>query len=228
MDQELTKSINDADDIKTSGRWAEINIRIQYMAENTGSDNAWWVQLFGALCFQNFSEYHYLICAYEKKQERDVSLLAWRARNLLELFVWARYCAKSRENSRRFYEDAGRDAIDIYQKFIEWGTVTSQQPDWLNPLKNAKKDVSERAASKGIKSLGGPYKKVSDAAQECGIKDHFNIDYKLLSKFAHPTAMQVLGSADRNSETVQRDRFFSLGCLYFTGAFNALEAPLLA
>jgi hypothetical protein len=43
-------------------------------------------------------------------QEETVSGAAWNARNLLELWVWLKYCSASRENARRFYEDALRDA----------------------------------------------------------------------------------------------------------------------
>jgi hypothetical protein len=34
---------------------------------------------------------------------------AWIARNLLELWVWVKYCSVSRENAWRFHEDALRD-----------------------------------------------------------------------------------------------------------------------
>src|ERR1700678_264161 len=39
----------------------------------------------------------------------SLSSAAWNSRNLLELWVWLKYCATSRENARRFHEDAIRD-----------------------------------------------------------------------------------------------------------------------
>jgi hypothetical protein len=193
----------------------------------TASSTSGWVQLFGALCSHSFSEYLLLKKAYENRQRDDVSLLAWRARNLLELSVWAMYCAQRRENARRVFEDAGRDASDLFDEFIRWGTSTSQSVDWSNRLTSAKQDLSERALhNEGIDALDEPYKQVRDAARECGLGDHFRVGFKFLSKFAHPTAMRILSSPDEKREDLQRDMFFSYGCLFFTGAFNALEGQL--
>jgi hypothetical protein len=148
--------VNDAAGIAASGRWAAVNARIEALAPNPGPDNAWWVQIFASLCSQNFSEYLSLKRAYEDKQKDDVALLAWRARNLLELSVWSTYSAKNRDNARRVYEDAGRDVRGVYDAFIKWGTATAQAADWLDPLATAKQDLSERARLlDGITSLDG-------------------------------------------------------------------------
>ncbi len=41
--------------------------------------------------------------------------VAWNARNLLELWVWVRYCGVSRENAWRFHEDALRDVKGLVE-----------------------------------------------------------------------------------------------------------------
>src|SRR5712691_8255186 len=64
-------------------------------------------------------------------------------------------------------------------------------------------------------------------AKESGIGDHFSLSYRMLSKFAHPTAMQILAPPDEAKAALQKDCFFSQGCLFFTGAFVALEGQLL-
>jgi hypothetical protein len=226
MDPEFSRLVNEAAEIATSGRWAAVNARIEALCANPGPDNAWWVQLFASLCSQTFSEYLSLKRAYENKQD-DTPLLAWRARNLLELSVWAIYCAKSRDNARRVFEDAGRDTRDIFDAYIRWGKSTGQESDWLNPIAAAKQDLAHRSRElSGIESLDGHYKAVSDAATECGFGEHFKVSFKLLSKFAHPTAMRILAPPDAKVEALQRDLFFSQGCLFFTGAFNALESQL--
>ena len=92
MDPEFTKFVDDAANIATSGRWAAVNAGIKRLAANPGVGNEWYVQLKGSLYFQVFSEYLHLKKAYEEKQDGDVSLLAWRARNLLELSGWSIYC----------------------------------------------------------------------------------------------------------------------------------------
>jgi hypothetical protein len=227
MDPELSRLVDEAANISGSGRWAAVNERIEYLAANPGIDNEWWVQLFGSLCFQVFSEYLSLKRAHEE-QRSEASLLAWRARNLLELSVWCLYCSKSRENARRLYEDARRDVLGLFSAFTKWGTATAQDPDWLDLFTGAKQDLSQRAVLDGIASLDGAYKQVSEAARESGIGDHFSLSYRMLSKFAHPTAMQILAPPDEAKDTLQKDCFFGQGCLFFTGAFVALEGQLLS
>ncbi|MBM3950203.1 MAG: hypothetical protein FJ311_01960 [Rhodospirillales bacterium] len=225
MDSELTTHIAAAEKIKSSGRWGAINQKIRQLAANHNGHEAWQIQVLGALSFKNFSEYLALKKAYEDSGSES-SLLAWRARNLLEISVWSIYCAQSKENTRAFYEDAGRDVVGIYDAFTKWGKITSQGNDWLNSIANAKQDISTRAASEGIESLEGSYKQVRDAASACGFGGHFNVDYKLLSKFAHPTAMLIMGAPDPEKEKLQKDMFYNDGCMFFVGAFTALEGVL--
>jgi hypothetical protein len=226
MDPEFSMLVDEAAAIAASGRWAAVNEKIKYLAANPGADNDWSVQLLASLCYQVFSEYLSLKRAHEEKCS-EASLLAWRTRNLLELSVWCLYCSKSRENARRFYEDAGRDVFGIFSAFTKWAVATAQGPNMVDLFTDAKQELSERAASDGIESLDGPYKKVHEAAKECGIGDPFSFSYRMLSKFAHPTAMQILAPLDEEKSVHQRDYFFSQGCLFFTGAFVALEGELL-
>ncbi len=196
MDPGYSKLIDFAANIAPSGRWEAVNKRIEQLAADPGKDNTWWVRLFACLCHQVFSEYLLLKRAYQEEARNSAVLLAWRARNLLELSIWCLYCAKSKENARRFYEDAGRDALGIFNAFTEWGTKKGNDPEWIDHITGGKQDLSQRAAADGIDSLDGPYKRVRDAAKECGLGDHFSIGYVMFSTFAHPTAMHdelVLG-----------------------------------
>jgi hypothetical protein len=224
---ELSRFVDDAAQVGASARWDAVNAAIERLARNPGSDNAWYVQVLGALCSKVFSEYLLLKNAYAEKREEDASQLAWRARNLLELSVWSMYVAQSRANARRLYEDAGRDAADIFAAFQTWGEATAQDTQFLDLFTSAKQELSARAASEGIESLDGSYKRVHEAANECGRGNHFRLSFKMLSKFAHPTAMQTLAAPEAAVNLMQRDCFFSQGCLFFTGAFVALERLLL-
>ena len=222
--------VDDAASIATSGRWDALNERIKEMAANPGGpDNVWWVDLFAGLCSQMFSEYLLLKRAYQESAPRDVSVLAWRARNLLELSVWAMYCASSRENARRLYEDAGRDVSGIFNAFRKWGEATAQESEWFHRGTSAQQHLSDRASSEGIASLAGQYKEVREAAREVGIGEDFGVFNKILSKFAHPTAMQIVLSRPNEAKVTvqQREWFFGLGCLFFTGAFSALEKQVV-
>ncbi len=223
MNPEFAKHVADAANVKSSGRWAAMNAKIERLAAKPGVGNEWYVQLFGGLCYQVFSEYHLIESAYGDDRQ-NASLLAWRARNLLELSVWSRYFIKGRSEARRLYEDAGRDVLDMIGAFEKWGQTTAQSSDWLDPLASGKQELSQRAAAEGIETLEGSYKRVADAARDCGMFEHFSLGFKMLSKFAHPTAMQILGTPDETKHALQRDCFFSQGCLFFTGAFVALES----
>jgi hypothetical protein len=226
MDSEQSTLVKFAANVAASGRWDAVNKRIEILAKNPGKDNDWWVQTIGCLCSHVFSEYLLLKNAYEEWQRGGASLLAWRARNLLELSVWALYCAKSRAHARHFYEDAGRDVFGLFSAFTKWGTATAQPPEWLDIFTGLKKDLTSRAAADGIASLDDAYKRVHEAAREVGLEENHALAYKMLSKFAHPTAMQIMGAPDEKREAKQRDWFFSQGCLFFTGAFEALEGQV--
>jgi hypothetical protein len=120
--------------------------------------------------------------------------------------VWSTYCGKNRDNARRVYEDAGRYVRGISDTFIKRGAATAQAADWVDRLATAKQDLSDRARLlDGIESLDGHYKQASEAAKECAIGEHFSLSYKILSKFAHPTAMRILALPDDKKEAFQRD-----------------------
>ena len=227
-DPVFSRFVADADAIRTSGRWASVNSAIERFAANPGAGNEWYVQVIGGLSFSVCSEYLSLRNAYETNGDKRSSLLAWRARNLLELCVWSLYSAKARENARRIYEDAGRDVRQVFDIFSDWGVATVQDAEWIEHLRNANERLNQRAVREGIDSLVGSYKQVSEAAVECGLGEHFRISFKMLSKFAHPTAMQVLAAPDERRDALQRDVFYGKGCLYFCGSFEALEGLLLS
>lgn len=227
MDSEFSRRIDEAALIRTSGRWDALNRAIAQLAANPGTGNEWYVQVIGGLCFKLFSEYLLIKADYERARIDDVSLLAWRARNLLELSVWCVYSSKQKENVRRIYEDAGRDALELFNAFEAWGKANNQTADWFEPAITGRQSLSQRAASEGIETLDGTYKSVHHAAKECDMESHFRLSFKLLSKFAHPTAMQLLAPPNEAKTGLQRDHFFSDGCMYFTGAFNVLESQLI-
>lgn len=225
MEEDALIFIAQAEEIKTSGRWKALNDNIRCLADNHNGHEEWQVQVLASLCAQNFSGYIAMKKAYEDSGS-EPSLIAWRARNLLEISIWSLYCAQNKENTRIFYEDAGRDVVGIYDAFTKWGKATSQNNDWLDPIEGAKQDISQRAASEGIESLEGGYKQVRDAASACNVGDHFKISYKLLSKFAHPTAMLIIAPPDYEKEKLQKDIFYNDGCMSFVNAFGALEGVL--
>jgi hypothetical protein len=50
----FAKLVDDADSIKTSGRWAAVNEEIKRLAQDLGADTSWYVEVFGSLCYNVF------------------------------------------------------------------------------------------------------------------------------------------------------------------------------
>lgn len=225
MDSELAPSVDYAVSIATSGRWAALNERIVHYAGTPEAGGHLHFPLFGKLVFRVFNEYLALKAAYYEPSTDDLSLIAWRARNLLELRVWAVYFCRDEQSARRIYVDAGWDARDLFKAMTKWGTETAQPEDWTAMFDDADSLLVQRASLVGIDDLDGSYKAVSAAARECGLEAEHALQFKLLSKFAHPTAMQIMGAMDDGAEQF-RDLFFSRGCALFSLTFNRLETYL--
>ena len=124
-------------------------------------------------------------------QEETVSGAAWNARNLLELWVWLKYCSASRENARRFYEDALRDAEGMTDSLAKLHALKGITNEFEAA---ARQKIAEVAREKlGLDSLEGSYERVAEAAKSIGVYEWFAANNAFLSKFAHPTAGLILG-----------------------------------
>ena len=226
MDPEFARDIDCAAKIAAQGRGNALNDQIKYYAGVPRAAESWHFHLFSSLAYQVSSEYLLLKTAFYAPSRADAPLLAWRARNLLELMVWTLYFCRGEQNARRIYEDAGRDTRELIEAFEKWGKATAQPADWIAPLEEERNALLQRAAAFEIDSLDGTYKATGQAARECGIEQHYAPKFKLLSKFAHPTAVQIIAPPDKAKDSMQRDAFFSWGCLYFFTAFDCLESYL--
>jgi hypothetical protein len=110
-----------------------------------------------------------------------------------------------------------------YRKVIE---AKEELAGVADEMKLAEEKLRLRAASEGIESLDSSYKRVNEAAQECGVGIRYSQFFKMASKFAHPTAMLMLAPLDKLKDSGLRDFFFSEGCLLFVEAFVCLEKHL--
>jgi hypothetical protein len=226
MDPELTGCVDDAVAIAASGRWAAVKERIVHYAGTAEAGRHWHFPLFSSLCFRVFNEYLALKTAYYAPSTDDLSLIAWRTRNLLELRVWSAYFCRSEQNARRIYEDVGRDGRDLFSAMAKWGKATAQPEDWTGMFAGANDMLRQQASKVGIDDLDGSYKFVSEAARECGLGHDYALQVKVLSKFAHPTAFQIMAPAKDVTTGPFRDAFFSQGCGLFAAAFVRLETYL--
>jgi len=215
--------ISQAQDIKESGQWAALNVRIEKLAADPGAGNEWYVQIYGQLCAQVFAEFFALDREFKEARYGDVSLLAWRSRNLLELSIWSHFLAKGRKNARQLYEDAGRDADDLLTVFEKWGQNHGETAEWFELIATAKTDLTNRAAADDIAGLNRRYMRVDKAAEECGLADNYKVMSKVLSKVVHPTAFLILVINDDTQIAQQRELLYGFGCLFFGAAFVVLD-----
>jgi hypothetical protein len=151
---------------------------------------------------------------------------AWIARNLLELLVWVRYCAASRENAWRFHGDALRDMkglMDAHGKTCVAMDIVNVAADIAAALRQV---ASENL---GLDQIDGKYLAVAEAAKADGVclGDRFAPLHRWLSKFAHPTAGLVHGITHQVEGCRQLQAVCtSQGVYYAAQCTLAMEAQL--
>ena len=146
------------------------------------------------------------------RKEKRISIVAWNARNFLELWIWVQFCCVSENNAKRFRDDTERDFYGLMKAFgkmaqLATGIEDARFTGTLEKLKDLGK-------AHGIENLGDDFKRVSEAADELGHKEFFLLNNKFLSKLAHPTAFVVHSSGSMKSEEDVRDMIFVDGAKY--------------
>ena len=131
------------------------------------------------------------------RRRGGLDYVAWITRNLLEVRIWAEYC-RSTESAEDFFCDAVRDIVDMLRKFDQ------PSPEESAELDRAKEFIGDIRPHHRFKSVG-------KAAEELGIKDFYEKNCKILSKYVHPTAMSVFLKPKGEGEAEIRKQFFDLG-----------------
>lgn len=157
----------------------------------------------------------------------SLSEAAWRARSLLELYIWIEYCCRSRENAKRFWDDAGRDMNELLKSYL---TATRYVPHMaysasrISELERSREILLESAANMQIDIEEESYKRVSKAAEELDRKV-FPLLNKILSKFAHPTAAAIVAwkGTEEPWFTGFRDAVRNQGLSFAIDAFKMLK-----
>jgi len=130
----------------------------------------------------------------------SLGMVAWLARNLLELAIWSEYCATSKENAKEFLLDTARDAHDA---------VDIPDGPWLkSSLEPTRQLLLSNASADGF-DIEQEYARVSRIAKSLGRGDIFKHFNKTLSKYAHPTALAVF--SDRDTREALRETFYKMG-----------------
>jgi hypothetical protein len=118
---------------------------------------------------------------------------AWIARNLLELWVWVKYCGVSTKNAWRFHEDALRDAKGLTELHKQICDAMGIEDESSTIAAELIKDVASEKL--GLGDINSIFLAVAKASKAPGVDlgDQFAPFHRSLSKFAHPTAGLVHG-----------------------------------
>jgi hypothetical protein len=136
-------------------------------------------------------------------QEQNLNRSAWATRNLLELAIWSEFSALSAENGNQFYLDALRDSTDMMNvdDAILVPTAT---------LKKTREKLVAQAKQDGLEGVDEPYMRVANIARTLGREKMFRSFNKVLSKFAHPTALTVM-NVNANARMIMLQKFQDIG-----------------
>jgi len=148
-----------------------------------------------------------------------LNAVAWLTRNLLELAIWSSYCLRSEGNAKQFVLDSARDlhdAMDVPDGILSQSF--SFREARAESIANAKQD--------GFETLDENYKAVSAVARELGHAQEFRTLNKMLSKFAHPTALAVIFDNDQVKDRF-REKFYAIGLRLAEETLKMLDGALL-
>jgi len=132
--------------------------------------------------------------------------VAQAARNLMELSIWTQYCKASEENAKRFFDDTARDVREMMEVLQKLYTGVNKKPE--KKIESILAAMENTAAKFKIEDYDEDYTRVSDAAKKVGKRDIHSRIYKVMSKFAHPTAL-VLNIHDSLPDLI--DSFYEAG-----------------
>jgi hypothetical protein len=153
--------------------------------------------------------------------------VAWIARNLLELWVWVRYCGVSLENAWRFHEDALRDVrglVEAHAKICKARGIVDETS--AISAQRLQQVASERL---GLKEIDSKFLAVVEASKAPGVDlgDQFTPLHRWLSKFAHPTAGLVHGITHQPEACRQLQAGCTTQAVYFAAQSTlSIEAQL--
>ena len=146
-------------------------------------------------------------------QSGALDYVTWVTRNILELWVWVEYCSQSQQYSE-FYQDVVRDLNDLNK------AIGGVDPQGVETLQKANKFL-------GNAKPAHKFKNVRNAAEAVGLLSTFTKYNKLLSKFAHPTALSVLTSFEEGRADQIRKLFVEIATNVADEATQKLEVSLL-
>ena len=176
--------------------------------QNAEQLEPWHRKIFGCIIIRLRTHVRHLSVAYRAQYELEY--IAWAARNLLELAVWAKYTTLSNENAKKLSNDQVIDMAELQKGMLsllnkyepnhpELATL-QEQGEWF------KKTKGEMGIEEGSKHLN-----IGQIAKDVGMGDLFSGFNGLLSKLVHPTSFSIMLALDQSRESQLRQSLFALG-----------------
>ena len=188
-------------------RFKNLSEFIPYLQKTTQLE-PWHRTVLGCIVIRLRTHFRHLSVAYHTPYEPEY--IAWAARNLLELAIWAKYATRSKENAKQLHHDQVIDMAELQKGTVgllhkyepshpELATL-QQQGEWL------KKTKGEMGLEEDGKHLN-----IGTVAKEVGMAALFYGLNGLLSKLVHPTSFSIMLEMDHTVETQLRSSLFALG-----------------
>lgn len=182
----------------------------------------WWhLDLWQHLISEFMLEYKELLAFYEAN---NIRASAWTARNILELSTWVAYCAQSPGNAKRFYDDSVRDTFDFLKHTKTLVSLVDKSDLSVTELiDESRRRILKQAQTEDYEDGDETFQRVYDAAKTIGQHEIFRSLNKILSKFAHPTAMMAFSLPDEPSARQLGTFFLIVGTELCLSAMTEFE-----
>lgn len=157
----------------------------------------------------------------EHFQRAPTSLIAWACRNLLELRVWAEYCTRSPENAESFFLDSAKDLFDMH-KTADGSPIIADAKEDTAVLEHSRQQLWTLVGPR-LKGKPHVYLNVSEVADALGLNPFFRREYKILSKYAHPTALTIVLRLPEDEDLALRNGFLMNGTKFAADAREKIQ-----
>lgn len=136
-------------------------------------------------------------------------MIAWAARNLLELDLLLRYALSSDENLKRLLADFFLDAIEINKGFMGLGENHPQ-----NALYQQAIEAHYQEAARGGLTLEKTPVRTHELAKLFDLEAEYRAFHKVNSKYVHPTSWRLIGPTEMTNTIDIKNVFLAQAQLY--------------
>lgn len=148
-------------------------------------------------------------------------MIAWVARNLLELNLLLRYALASEDNLKRLMADYIVDTMQIDKGFMG----LNNDPAHQEPYQQRIKYHQDYAVQNGL-ALEKMAVKPSDIAKGIGMKAEYDAFFKINSKYVHPTSWRLIGSPTATATLDVKNVFLAQAQLYALDILNRVSTSI--